>query len=209
MVEGQKIEGKRPLVVIDLDGTLVKGNTFRIFVKCGLRHLLRKHAYFKYLTACFLLAMRKIDVINHRTLKFSLLPLFGDDKRLLNDFASEALPRFNASVTSLLDDYKQKGYATLLATAAADTYITSIWNGVFQATPMQGNAAHIENRGELKRDNALRYADENGMKIAAVVTDHADDLPLLSLGVENILVSPTEKNQKIIDAHNIKYRLLR
>ena len=54
-----------PVVVVDLDGTLLRGNSFKLYVRCGACALLRKRrlgGFVRLLAATFL---RKLSVITH------------------------------------------------------------------------------------------------------------------------------------------------
>lgn len=205
MVERHEtVNTKKPLVAVDLDGTLVKGNTFRIFIHCGLKHLASEHKYINLLTVLSMLGLRKLGLISHRYLKFKALPIIGENDELKESFTGAILPLLNEDVTRLLDSYKADGYDILLATAAADTYVPWIYNGDYQATRIKHNQEHAENRGELKLQHVLEYAEARNLELKVVLTDHYDDCPLLEYGAYNILVCPSHNTLNRLQAKNVR-----
>lgn len=204
MVDGFKDkELKVPLVVVDLDGTYISANTFKIFMSCGLCMLFLKKEIYTLAYVLWLLLLRKLRLLSHRTLKFKVFPLFSNDENLKDLFIRRVAPLVNQKVKRIIDSYRASGCRILLATAAADTYISWIWDGDYQGTCMTNNPDRLENRGEMKLSNVLKYVSDNNLKLQTVITDHSDDLPLLKQGAENILVKPSEKSTRIIINNNV------
>lgn len=181
------------LVVTDLDGTLVRGNTLHIYLRCGLTDCLRRHRYGRALSITALMCLRRLRIISHRTMKFGCLKRIEPDPRLRLDFTRKVEARIDPSVTELLDRYRLSGHSILLATAAPVTYIPWIWQGDFVATPTEGNPERFECRGNEKVSAVREYMRRKGIGIIqAVITDHSDDLPLLTEGArETFLVNPS------------------
>lgn len=205
MVERYEIkEKKQPLLVVDLDGTLVKGNTFRIFVRCGLMHLASNAKYLKFIKILSLLALRKFRLISHRFLKFKIIPIIDESIKLKDRFIADTTPFLNKDVKALLETYNAQGYKVLLATAAADIYIPWIYDGEFQATVMSHNPGMVENHGEIKLHNVLKYARTHNLELRVVITDHYDDIPLLKYGAYNILVHPSDKTWAKLRNANVR-----
>ncbi len=205
MVERYEIkEKKQPLLVVDLDGTLVKGNTFRIFVRCGLMHLASNAKYLKFIKILSLLALRKFRLISHRFLKFKIIPIIDESIKLKDRFIANTIPLLNEDVKTLLEIYNAQGYEVLLATAAADTYISWIYDGEYQATSMLCNPEMVENRGEIKLQNVLKHARARNLELRVVITDHYDDIPLLKYGAYNILVRPSDKTLTKLRNANVR-----
>lgn len=205
-----KDERAKKLVVVDLDGTLLRGNSLHIYIMCGIRALWRRKSLPKLSRLAAVIALRRLRLISHRQMKWTALRLIpADDYLLQEDFRKRADKSLNANVNELLNQYRANGCSILLATAAADTYVPLIWHGDMLATRIADNPEHAEMRGTAKRDAVLRYSARHGMTLQAVITDHSDDLPLLMAGAaENIVVSPDAATQMAIGLSDIKVRFL-
>lgn len=121
-------------MVIDLDGTYVRGNTLHIYLRCALRHHLHRLHLGRVCGISALLALRLLHLISHPAMKFRALRLAGCDAVLLRDFAERVLPLINPKVEQLRLGYEARGGLTLLATAAADFYVPAVWHHDFVAT---------------------------------------------------------------------------
>lgn len=168
-------------VICDLDGTLVATNTFSRFTL----FLMRKPSIFAQVAGVVL--KRKLRIISHPQAKQSLLKiasrvLKGADYEL---FAADMLTRYrHAGVAQLLADEKSAGSLILLATAAPEAYAAHICRMAgmdgYVATVAGGN----ENRSDEKVRRVREWLAQNDAEVAGVITDHADDLPLMRLAAE-------------------------
>lgn len=175
MVAGRKI------VVVDLDGTLVRRNTLHQFALYALGH---GHA----LSVGWWLALRRLRLVSHRRMKHAMLraTLRMDTAPLVESLLAQVSPR----VMALMD--RHPGAEMVLATAAPDVYALPLARrlGVrCVATPW---TPRLEQYVECRGTEKLRRVRELGQEIVAVVTDHSDDMPLLALeGVKRYLVCPS------------------
>ena len=178
-------DDSRPLLVVDLDGTLIAGNSLHIYIRCAMRQMARRGRLDLLARTAALLGLRKVKAISHARMKFGILGLVRPDERLLTDFRRRVEAIRRKDVAMLIDGYKKKGYAVLLATAAADTYVPAIWEGNYVATDM-ADPARIECRGEEKLRRVEAYARARGLRLAAAITDEpaADDAPLAQAAEE-------------------------
>lgn len=189
--------GKRRLVIVDLDGTLVKGNTLHQYLCIGMFHSLTHRRYLSGIKIAGIGLLRALRLISHKQFKFRALALITPDAALQNQFRKRINSMINQDVERLLKEMREDGMTILLVTAAADIYIPWIWDGEYIASD---SALHIEMRGERKLQEVKRYMDRNGVELYAVITDHSDDLPLLRAGAKkNILVNPSRKTLKLCD----------
>lgn len=184
------VKGLQPrrLAAIDLDGTLVRGNTLHEYLRLGLREELRAGRIFNFMGIATLLGLRAARLISHRRMKFGSLRRIRPSERLRRRFAERISDILNPEVTALIDELRGEGAEILLATAAPDIYIPWIWDGDFIATRTHANPAMEENRGEAKLCAVLDYAHTHGLELYAVVTDHEDDRPLLSAGAPRTIL---------------------
>lgn len=199
MVDGcGKIEAS--CVVVDLDGTLLRGNSMREMIRFMLRESIREREYGTIAMIISLLALRKSGVISHRQMKYPIHRMAR--KWLLNNDRLQRLTDIlislvNREVCIKIDDLRKHGTKVVIATAAPDIYISEFLKRMgydeFIATPLTTKLIdYKENRGENKRQNVENLSRMKGWHITHVFTDHIDDLPLLMLPVEErILVSPS------------------
>lgn len=175
-------------MAVDLDNTLVRGNTLHIYIIEGMRRATLP----RRLAMLWLLLLRRLRLISHVTMKFGCLRRIDhDDPALQSAFARRIRFMLSKSVQERIGDYDGD---MLLATAAADVYVPLIWDGPYLATPTFHNPRREEMRGQAKADAVLSYAQENRLRLDTVLTDHVDDLPLLSIpGIRPVLVNPTDK----------------
>lgn len=180
------------LVALDLDGTLIAGNSLHVYLKCGVAELLRTSNFISASKVLLLIGLRALRLISHRHMKFAALSIIKQTDHLRSVFTNKIKSMRRPEVELLIKDFRENGCEVLLATAAADCYVPLIWSDRFIATPMQNNVNRIELRSEVKRDAVLHYAQQHGMTLHAVITDDVADLALLSVGAQkNILVHPS------------------
>ncbi len=183
---------RRKLVVVDLDGTLIAGNSLHIYLKCGVMSLLHDGKWGKALRVLLLGGLRVLRIVSHRRMKFAALQLIEPTNELRNEFCKKIERLRRPEVEQLLKDFSDNNYDIILATAAADIYVGWIWQGISLATPMANNKQRRELRGETKRNAVLQYAQQHNQELYAVITDHSDDLALLMCGArQNILINPS------------------
>lgn len=182
----------RKLLAVDLDGTLIRGNTLHIYIRCALKDMLRRRRLYSLAYSAAMLALRRAGRISHSRMKFGILSHIKPTARLRADFRAATAPLRNKDVERLISDFRARGGAVLLASAAADSYIPLIWDGDFVATDMNPatNPGHIECRGEEKLRRVHDYAATKGLTLCAAISDDArDDAPLLQAAPEAFLVS--------------------
>lgn len=190
MVDGH--ETRKKLAVVDLDGTLVAGNTLHIYIKCALTDALRRGNVKMAAILSGLAALRAARLISHRGFKFRALDSIRPSERLRRRFTKVVSSSFRPEVLAVISGMKSEGIEVLLASAAPGFYIPWFWNGDFIATPIKDNTTRTELRGTMKLMGVNSYAEKHGLRLYAVITDHSDDLPLLKAGaIRNILVKPS------------------
>ncbi len=195
MVDRCLINNTTPAIVVDLDGTLVRGNTLIIYLMCGLRHLLSSGHVLSAIKLIMTVVKRQLRVISHETMKQTILSALSPHTAILDTFRRKATKRQNRDVTYLIEAQQRAGHRVLLATAAPAFYVRTIWPGDFVATDFSIDRLMLECRGDEKLKKVKQWLDSNGCYLDTVVTDHFDDAPLLkaNAGGTNILVNPDRK----------------
>lgn len=204
-------------IVVDLDGTLLRGNSLHLFIKYLLARLLSRLSLLSVAKIFGLLVARKLHLISHVAMKHPLHRLgatvMTDGE--VQDFARSLLPKIDKKLYSRLVDMKTaNGAQLILSTAAPDIYVSHFVDHLGEidswlATPLSASRAdYIENRSDVKLTRTLDYANCNHLKIIAVVTDHDDDLPLLTLpDIRRLLVTPTTTLLSALTRHQLAYEI--
>lgn len=201
MVNGH---ASQKLVAVDLDGTLIRGNSLRVYMTCALRDSLRRHRPWLTIRLGAVITLRALRLCSHRHMKWRVLELGGKSPALRDDFARHIRSLMRADVDALLKARADEGCRIVLATAAADMYIPWFWSGEFLATATDGNPAHDECRGTRKLKAVAAYAAANGLTLDTVITDHHDDLALLASGAPHrILVNPSSRTLAAVNMAGI------
>ncbi|MDE5672969.1 MAG: haloacid dehalogenase-like hydrolase [Duncaniella sp.] len=202
-----------PCVIVDLDGTLLQGNSFRMFIRCLVGHLKGRGEYTTLAKVLGLLAARKAGVISHVAMKYPIHRIGSQEmtEKDLAEFASQLVGSLNTRLMSELELLRAEGSRIVLATAAPDLYIPYLFEHLnfdaWIATPLSDSyGSYVEARGEAKRRLVCALAEERGWNVEAVVTDHDDDLPSLLLPfVRRILVNPTATLCGALDSAGLEY----
>lgn len=195
----------RRLTVVDLDGTLVAGNTLHIYIKCAMRRALRRSRATEAFAIAWFAGLRRLGLISHRRMKFAILQRVRTDGELRAMFVKRVNSLLRPEVRDLLEHQRAAGNAVLLATAAADVYVPWIWQGPYVATPIGGNPGRHECRGADKLAAVNSYCRQKGCALHMVVTDHHDDLALLTAGAQhNVLVHPDGQTRTVVAMAGVK-----
>lgn len=163
-------------VICDLDGTLLRTNSFTLFVKT----LLKRKPQLRPKLLWFILR-RKLRLITHARAKQMILRSCQGHltEEWLSAWSREILKKYaNPEVAGILADYRARGCTSILATAAPELYATHIARAAhfdyLLATPMGGS----ECRGTAKRDRVITLLAHHHLRPVLFLTDHPDDLPL-------------------------------
>ena len=206
----------RKAIVIDLDGTLLNTNTFICYIIFICKIALLKGDFFSVCRVVLLIFLRKIRIISsHENFKKKILTCLNkySNERNMKDFSVTMYKYENQRVISLLNKYRELGYATLLSSAAPETYVEVIASHyLFDfkcATPKVIDSNWRENVGEFKKYNTLSLLKRNSLVMSVLVTDHYDDLPLLQINKDNnFIVNPTDKTRRKIEEKHVNCKFI-
>lgn len=209
----------RPLTVVDLDGTLIAGNSFTRFTIWMIRRALRRGDLATAAAIGAVVLRRKARFCSHAVAKEIIMRL-ADRKLDTGDysaFAATLIPLVRPTVRSRLDEVRAQGHLLCLATAAPWQYAAPLaalldMDEVLATYPPKGERGIVECRGEVKQRRVQALCNRLKLRPARTLTDHHDDLPLLiwtaSSGGENILVAPTASTRMIAGAAGIPFQTL-
>lgn len=206
-------------IVIDLDGTLLVINTFKHYIGFVGKLACQKGRLDIAVVLAFWVGLRKCRWVTHERMKYHILKCSEHfmDKHRLDRFVDSIMPFLNKKVYENALAYRKQHYWLCLSTAAPISYASLIAQRLSLdsvcATPMPsqtGSRMWKENVKETKCKNTLQHLNQNGLQLAALMTDHSDDTPLLKVAKEeNILVNPSIKTLKMVNQNHIVYTILK
>lgn len=213
----------RRLILVDLDGTLVNGNTFHVWIRfmltkgwsligLGLMASL-------WIRVVGLSILRKLNLLSHADFKFGVQRAWGlaagrdSAKILANYFIPSLLKNINKNVMGELKLLQNEH--VVLATAAPMEYSTLLAEslGLFKAciaTPRFDDEEWFDNIREEKRKSVCTYLEGAGESFGEVMlfTDHIDDLPLMTICDEIVLLPPVVRDIDFL-SHDYSDKLFR
>ena len=189
----------RPIVFVDLDGTLVLRNSFHLF----LERLWSRGSLGTRLRLCSAGAQRVLARRGGRLLmKRKAMSIFEQlapsrQQAVLSDIAKALTAAVSPPVKQLMEEWRGRGATVVLATAAprvyAEPFAVSMGCDGCLATPSASTEDWGELLGEAKARACLGWLASGGFTgPVVVVTDHEDDLPLMRIADEVVIhASPT------------------
>lgn len=199
-----------PVIVFDLDGTLLRGNSFRLWflylVVGRYPHLTsaqRAHLSFQALA---IMVKRKLNFCDHVCAKRQLQKIWASS--LVSDRKHEVIERLMGQLgkmvrpcfTSILKDVREKRVDAVLATAAAEEYARPFgrrlgFTRILTSPPATSATDAQDNVGERKAENVRALLKELGWadRKIIVLTDHHEDMPLMQLCDYVLWFGPDDK----------------
>lgn len=183
------------LVVVDLDGTLIAGNSFHLWLRFLTLWALRNGRLRVLAGVMSAVVLRLLRRTSHAQLKRSVLLLSADVPIGVTEvFAQRVTSAVRPDVRSQVAVHAADGLSVVLVTAAPDFYLSDVAAALSAdavvGTPSAVNAGWKEVVGESKWS---RLTDLYGsdVVIEVVYTDHADDLPLVLRANRAVIVDPS------------------
>jgi len=186
-------------IVYDLDGTLSRVNTYKVFLIILFVHLIVTLQWLRLKELMFIIYQRLIRKSARVNMKSSIYKLYNVTyyKRfLLRVFHLVMKPWYRKEILLKHSNLDRQ----ILATAAFDFYAKEVADKLHikecVATSWHQMKQGYECISERKR-NCLQ-ALTNPMVIDVFYTDHSDDLPTIKIANKTVLVSPSKKSREII-----------
>ena len=208
MVDGHE----KKCIVVDLDGTLIDGNSLHLLMKWMI-HVLSLSCK---LSICSVAIKRLLNIVSHIEMKREIIRM--SESRLTDDdimaFVKCLKGFVSEDVMARIISYSNQGYKIILATAAPDIYVAPSvslldFDGYVASDTDKLIKCREEMRGLAKGECAEAYANERNWKISVVMTDHEDDIPLLRMhDIKRILVRPTKKLQDMLNQEGLIYETI-
>ncbi|MBD5224355.1 MAG: haloacid dehalogenase-like hydrolase [Bacteroidales bacterium] len=204
------------LLVVDLDGTLVDVNSFTSFVTYLVVQMAKYGKWNAFFKVIHIVGLRKMRCISHADAKKAIIDccnsVYGGNKQIYSEFCEGLGKRLRPSVINIIDKYRRTGATVALATAAPAEYAELFAHSCgfdYCIASGFGKSGESSRTYECKGDEKLRRVKElclrENIEIAAVITDHEDDLPLLTIAPECYLVNPSLTTENAVRKKGIRY----
>lgn len=180
-------------IIIDLDGTLLRTNTFSDYILYSCCQSLRSFRLDLVFLLLLFSLLRKLRIISHARMKYLILrhtTTFMQQHNRINSFVAKELTYENPTVITHLHNYASQSHLTVLATAAPSLYAELIASHYHFDHCLATPPATIpysqwrENKRQEKLHNVQKTLTSANAEISVVITDHSDDQPLLDANRE-------------------------
>ena len=209
---------KKQVVAIDLDGTLIMGNTFRDYLSfCG-KKALACCRFDLYLAILWMVLLRKLRLVSHARMKRELLletSVFFSQKGRLVKFVEEELQKLNPKVLAQIEAFRNQGFILALVTAAPVSYAQEMADRLCfdacLATPLPSflqQEMWQENKAENKVESLQQWLAAENLLLSSVITDHTDDLPLAQAASESVFLYSSDKKNSMTFSKQISCQLI-
>ncbi len=205
----------KELVIFDVDGTLLKGQSQRLFLSYLLKNKIITLTL--YLKVYVWFVLYGIGFIDNPKKIMELAYAFLENKKhqwvenIVNDFFNNTLKKeFFKSAIQILDNHKEKGKEVVLVSNIPDILLKRIArylniqryfgtvlemkDGKFTGK-ITGGIIYGQNKANIVKKNILEKATES--VDLWVYADHLSDLPLFNIASHKFTVNPQNKLLKI------------
>jgi len=209
---GQKMH-KKSINIFDLDGTILKGNSFHSYVIFLFKSFVLSGRFIKAFSLLWLLGLRKARRLDHYQLKQGVINIAAGLSAKKNEkFARRLANQCNQRLSELSASYNDKDECRVLATAAPWNYAQYL-KGFLKFDLVIASEyiddVYIERIRENKADAIEEMLRQYSAEFSTFFTDHHDDIFAARLASRVILVDPNEKTVQKFDDEKINYLLHR
>lgn len=205
----QRLQEAQGATFIDLDGTLLKGNSLKMFMKRLPGILLRRRAFAATSAALWWMGWRSVRMVSHKSMKWHLTRIAR--AHLLDEdwdaMAEKMLGKINPAVSDFVSSPSRANCKKIIATAAPEEYVLPLsrllgYDGAVATRFVDDKSEYEEMRGLKKLEGIQSLMEEEHLRLESFLTDHYDDIPTArEYPGLTILVNPTRKMQSIF--HNV------
>lgn len=190
---------------MDLDGTLLNGNSLKIFMRHLPGVLVKRNAWMPALASIWWMGQRILRLVSHKKMKWHLCNIAR--RHLLEKDWESMAERMLGYVSPMVEAYlsgpANKECRKYIATAAMEEYALPLgrklgFDGVLATRYSEDEANYEEMRGIKKREGIEGILNKKRLRMESFLTDHSDDLPTASaFPLQTILVNPSCKSLEI------------
>lgn len=187
--------------IVDLDGSLISGNTMHIFMKCLPGMLMKRRSAGAAISALWQTWLRSLHLISHSSMKWHLTRIA---RRNLEESDWEELAEIiaqsiNTHVKDLVESRRKLGCLTYIATAAIEEYAIPFcrlmgYEGAIATKFSDKQSDYEEMKGDIKLNGIEQLMAQENLRLESFITDHPDDLPTAKAYPNlTVVVNPTQK----------------
>lgn len=206
------------IAVIDVDDSLLCGNSLKMLLMKTIVCQVKRGRWLAFSQLCYEILRRILHLSSHVQLK-QCICLSALDVLTPDDFEAltvAMLAKVRPSVRRVINHWIADGGCVVIASAgmrfSLKEMVARMGLRHLVATDMtpDGSAMGTETRSAMKLQGVKDLAAAHNLgDIGLVVTDHIDDLPLLSLpDIQRILVSPSRSLLKVLDDSSLPYEII-
>lgn len=199
------------IFVIDIDGTLIKGQSQRKFISFFKKKGVVSSFSYVYITVWFLLYKLHLVKDSGKILLFGLKSFKGKTVETINDFMDEFIrdiisPLYFKHSKDLLQTLKDRGGRVIFLSSAVEIIVQAIAKDLniseYICTKVQTQdgkyTGEVEGKqvyGAQKSNYLNTFLSEKNISMDQVVvlTDHYSDIPLLKTAGKGIVTNPDAK----------------
>ncbi len=180
---------KEEIDIYDLDETVLRGNSTRLYLDTLLRVARRHWQPVTWLRTATAAALRLSRIISHRRYKWLLWhAATGLSQAAAAVFRDEYAHRFREmlrpSILTALERSRRDAHHILVATAAYAEVLSPLHDLIDGSVATETASVakyrdYVECRGDEKARRARRYVDERNATVSIIYTDGKDDAPLM------------------------------
>lgn len=209
--------GGKKIAVIDVDDSLLRGNSLKILLWFTVKSQIKRGQWLSLLKLCMAMARRVVHLSSHIELKEQICCCAiealteADCEAMTETLTAKVRPE----VRKIINHWIADGGEVVIASAGMRRWLKDMVSrmGVryLVATDMMSDGSlGVEARSEMKLQGVRTLAAAEGLgEIGLVVTDHIDDLPLLSLpDIRRVLVSPARNLLSTLEASSLPYEII-
>ena len=201
------------MIIIDLDGTFVRVNTFHKWMKFLFVEALKKVQLVSVIKILTIITLRYTKRIDHAKMKYRILEISEQiiEKNQIIQFVKTLDPYIHQDLFKIIQD---KSHITILATAAPVLYAQSIKDIYhFDFLLATNDTTHFpwqENIREEKAKNVEKLFEQHtwDSEKSILYTDHHDDIPLMQMVSLTYLVNASEKTKILTRDAKINFELV-
>lgn len=194
-------EPLKGVTFVDLDGTLISGNSMHIFMKRLPGMLMKRHAPWAAISALWHIWLRSFRITNHGKMKWHLTKIarLHLEESDWEDLAEIIARSVNLDVKNLVESRRKIGCLTYIATAAIEEYTLPLcrllgYEGVVATKFSDSQNDYEEMNGDTKRIGIEQLLAQEKLRLESFITDHPDDLPTAkAYPYLTVVVNPSQK----------------
>lgn len=213
-------EMKRSAIIVDLDGTLLRGNSMRMFMRHLPCVLFRRMAPLAAVQSLWWIGLRSLRAVSHKTMKWHLTKIAKHNLQTsdwemmakeMTGFINPNIKEFIETRQKKLSDSSENHQSMIIiASAAMEEYVVPLnqllgYGSVIATEFSTRKSEYVEKRGEIKLKYILNLLEKENMTLDTFLTDHYDDCPTAEAFPERtIIVNPKEEHEALFREKGIK-----